>query len=109
MSHASDSINQNTQIVQVLCREAITFEGLLAALQSRFPSTGWTESLLTTRLDQGIQQGRIKPVGSNPAGPVEGYTANQRALSINPSINAVYGCFCSNMFPVDLAQQGVST
>lgn len=109
MSHASTVLNQNTQIVQVLCRESVTFDGLLAALQSRYPSTGWTESLLTTRIDQGIQQGRIKPVGTDPAGPVEGYTINQNMGFLNPVLNAPFLCFCSNAFPTDLGLQGLST
>ena len=111
MSTASPVINQNIEIITVLCQSrhpgaAVAFNGLLAALQSRFPSTGWTSTLLHTLLTAGIKQGLFTPVGSNPAGPVEGYALNRNMLSLNNPRNFLYEPFCSQILPLPCTCKG---
>ena len=108
MSTASPIINQNIEIISVLCQgghpgAAVTFSGILAALQARYPATGWTSDLLTTRLTKGIQQGLFLPVGSNPAGPVEGYALQPNMLKLNNPRNFLYEPFCSQIRPINCA------
>lgn len=96
-------LTQNSQILTVLCTQGgVAIAGILGALQAAYPTTGWTLELLQTRLTNGIKQGLFIAVGGNPAGPVEGYAINKYALNINNPLNKVYGCFCSQIIPVQV-------
>jgi len=99
MSIASPIINENIEIITVICRSAVAFNGILSRLQQLYPATGWTADLLTTRLTKGIRQGLFTAVGGNPAGPVQGYGINPRMLTLNYSQNVIYEPFCSNVIP----------
>src|SRR5436190_19409191 len=97
MSATSTLVNQNIEIIQVICLQATTFDGILAALQSRFASTGWTETLLSTRISAGLRQGLFIPVGDDPTLGVLGYQVNPRLASLNYAQNAVYVPYCSQI------------
>lgn len=109
MSAASPAINENIEVIQVLCTGgAMTFNAILGSLQNRFPETGWTSDLLQTRLDNGIVEGRFKAIGSAPyAGDIIGYNIDFKMVRNNPSVNKVYECFCSKIHPVDIQVPGV--
>ncbi len=105
MSTASPVINQNIEIIATLCQgrhpgSAVAFDGLLAALQARFPATGWTSGLLTLLLAKGKRQGLFLPVGSNPAGPVLGWALQPNMLKLNNPQNFLYEPFCSQIRPI---------
>lgn len=103
MSTSSTVINQLTEVVTVICRQAVAFNGILSRLQTLYPATGWTDALLTLRLNQGVRQGLFKAIGSNPAGPVDGYGINPNALRLNYSRNVIYEPFCNNLLPMGCA------
>ena len=108
MSFASSTIDENVEIVKVLCRSTLTFDALLSSLQAQYPTRGWTTELLTTRLAQGRVQGRIKGVADSPyVSEPQGYTIDQDMVRKNPSLNKIYECFCSNAYPVDIQVPGV--
>lgn len=96
-------IAQQSEIISVICRNAVSEAGILANLQGNFPSTGWTASLLSTRLSQGRSQGLYKGINSSgdPSGQVDGWQVNSRALYLNNPINKVYDGLCSNFLPRD--------
>jgi hypothetical protein len=92
------TITQNIEIVTVLCSGvAVAFNGILSRLQSLYPSSGWTDSLLLTRLNAGKKSGLFTAVGSDPGGAVEGYALNKRMLSLNWAMNSIYGPFCTQI------------
>lgn len=96
-------ITQNQEIIQALCKGAVSEAGLLSYLQATYPDSQWTESLLSTRLAQGVKEGRFKKIGSNPAGPVEGYAINPYMVVQNSGINAQYAGYCNSIKPVSCA------
>jgi len=100
MSSSSPVINQNIEIVSILCRGGVAFSGLLSALQNLYPATNWTANLLETRLRQGKRRGLFLPIGSNPAGPVEGWALQPNANFLNYTVNQIYEPFCSQIRPV---------
>jgi hypothetical protein len=102
MSTASSIINMNIEIISVLCqgRAGVTFNGILAALQRRYPLSNWTQSQLQLLLNKGIKQGIFIPVGTNPAGPVLGYAIQPNMLRLNNPRNFIYEPFCSQIRPI---------
>lgn len=103
MSTSSPAINQNIEIVSILCRRPIAFSGLLSALQNLYPTTGWTANLLELRLKAGKRRGLFLPIGSNPAGPVEGWGLQPNANYLNFPQNQIYEPFCSQIRPIGCA------
>jgi hypothetical protein len=99
MSTSSPLINQNIEIISILCRHPVSFDGLLSSLQNLYPTTGWTANLLETRLRLGKRQGLFLPIGSNPAGPVEGWSLQPNANWLNYPQNQLYEPFCSQIRP----------
>ena len=105
MSTASPVINQNIEIISVLCvpkhpGAAVTFTGLLNTLLQLYPATGWTSDLLTTRLTVGKRQGLFLAVGDVPGGPVLGWAVNTNMLRLNYPLNFLYEPFCSQIRPI---------
>jgi len=93
------TINANIQIIQTLCRGTFTIGAILAALQSKFPTAGWTLTILQTYLTVGVSQGLYVAVGGDPnTHIIQGYQINKRALQLN-SANEIYGPYCSNILP----------
>lgn len=82
--------------------QGLSTQQLLAGLQSRFPDTGWTETLLSSVLVSGQRQGRIKQL------PEDTWYLNTNMLRVNPA-NAIYqrassaicglpsGCACTGL------------
>lgn len=108
MSTSSVVINQNVELLKVLCRQTLTFNAILGKLQTSYPLTGWSDELLNERLNQGFKEGRIQFVGYDLSNP-SGYQINQNMLQLNGPRNMVYACFCSNMYPVNLSVPGVTS
>jgi len=112
MSTSSTVINQNIEIISVLCQSrspgsAVVFNGILSALQSRYPTTGWTSDLLTARLAKGISQGLFIKVGSNPYGTgTVGYAIQPNMLRLNNPLNFLYEPFCSQIRPIGCCESG---
>ena len=100
MSSSNPVINQNIEIISVICQRAVAFNGILSRLNQLYPSTGWTSSLLQTRLTNGVKQGIFIAIGNNPAGPIAGYGINRNMLRLNFPQNAVYEAFCSQAVPL---------
>lgn len=100
MSSSNPVINQNIEIISVICQQAVAFNGILSRLQQLYPSTGWTSSLLQTRLSNGVRQGIFVAIGNNPSGPVAGYGINRNMLRLNFPQNAIYAPFCSQALPL---------
>ena len=103
MSTSSPAINQNIEIVSILCRRPVAFNGLLSALQNLYPTTGWTANLLDLRLRAGKRRGLFLPIRSNPAGPVEGWGLQPNANYLNFPQNQIYEPFCSQIRPIGCA------
>lgn len=83
----STSTTLNSQIIQVLCNQGLTFNGLLRGLQTRFPASGWTLAQLTTLTTQGVQQGRLL------RGLNGGFLVNPKMILSNVQ-NQVYSTSC---------------
>ena len=81
------------EIVTVLCGVTISFNTLLARLQTQYPASNWTEPLLTSTLNAIIKLGTVSPVGGYAGGPVTGYTINKYGLNINNAFNKNFNCF----------------
>lgn len=90
--------SQNIEIITVLCGGASVDEtGLLAALQSNYPTTGWTAELLNSRLVQGRREGRYRLVNDTPYTTVgAGWQINPKMLSLNYPTNKVYANSCTS-------------
>lgn len=103
MSTASPVINQNIEIITVICTgkgSALTEAFLLQQLQQKYPETGWNPVLLATRLRNGVKTGLYLAVGANPGSSVvEGYSLQPNMLNLNP-LNMVYEPFCSQIIPL---------
>lgn len=89
---------QNTEIITVLCGGISVDEtGLLAALQSQYPSTGWTDELLNFRLVEGRREGRYRLVNTTPyTTDGAGWQINPRMLVVNYPTNKVYASACTS-------------
>lgn len=103
---SNEIINQNIQIIQVLCRQTVTADALLAGLQSRFPTAGWTAELLSTRIAQGVKEGRLTPVANSPYVAAQGYKVNYNMTRLN-AVNKIYECFCSSILETTPFASGV--
>ena len=90
----SSSVTNTQEIVQVLCRQGLTFAGLLASLRTRFPSSGWAGAAGSTTLSSLLDAGRITGLFFQSTTPT-GWQINTRALQVNPVANAQYGPFCN--------------
>ena len=110
MSTASNTIDENIEIIKVFCTGgAMTFDAILGSLQNRFPDTAWTSDLLLLRLEQGISEGRYKAIGSAPyTEDIIGYAMDDEMVVNNAPLNKVYECFCSKIVPVAISVPGVT-
>lgn len=91
---AYDEINE---IIAVLCGQSATTNAILAALQRRFPSTGWTRAHLDTRLAQSSHLGVIQSVGACPTKAL-GWQVNKKALLVNYPANKYFRFTCGRVF-----------
>lgn len=104
----SSIIVLNVQIVQMLCRQNLTFAALLLALQTHFADASWDEAQLTARLAAAIKEGRVQGVGGTPGEAPEGYRLNPNMSVVNPSVNKIYECQCSGIEPTSIQVPGIT-
>jgi len=86
------------QVVGVLCGTTVSFNGLLARLQSLYPSSGWTDDLLESVLASGKSLGTFSFIGGYAGGPVTGYTLNKNGLKQNYAFNKNFATQCPGVF-----------
>lgn len=89
----STLITLTAQIVNVLCGKSLTFDALLARLQSKYPTSSWTSTLLTNTLAAAKTLGTIKFLGGFAGSTVvTGYAVNPEALQLNNAFNKHFQC-----------------
>jgi len=94
---SSSNVTLGNQILAVLCKGGSSFNGLLSALQSRYPSSGWTSALLTTQTNLAVRQGRLMRATNGV-----GFIVNPRMLNNNYATNLAYSTTCAvNPTPCD--------
>lgn len=89
----SKFVEENSQLIQVLCVNSSCNAGLtaaqaLAALQAKFPDAGWNdETFVQSLLSEGLRQGRYCRVTA------DSYTVNVNMAIVNP-FNRQYQNLC---------------
>lgn len=97
MSLSALSVTLNTQVIRVLGGPPIATMSesqLLSALQARYPTQGWTESLLSQVLLVGARQGRYVRATCQP---VVLWTIRTTMLQLDPVANAPYSDLTSQI------------
>lgn len=80
-------------ITQVCALGSPTSSQILTSLQSAYPATTWTTSVLANYIDTSLQQGRLEIASSTP---VRRYRINIRMVQVFPQ-NIKYQNLCSSI------------
>ncbi len=79
---------QTAQVLTVLCPQGLTSGALLSALQSKYPTAGWTSTILAAVTTAGVKRGRLL------RGLNGGFIADPRMSFLNYK-NLAYAGDCS--------------
>ena len=92
INQMASNITLNSQLIKVLCGGTGDLSSILALLISKYPSSGWTSSILSTLLVKGVKEGRFVQVTTSP----QRWQVRQNMAFVFPS-NQVYQNLCTGI------------